>query len=273
MCLLVIVSQRSTQIRTHWGGRFPFSYLNKNSYCLFLFFIIPIYGASATVGSRNSVFVILLTVAAFLSTLDMASNEHLSASPALSSFGLFACVNLMLPVFWGVNNSVAFYVGAVTAFLGFATFCFRRSGWRLGKARALITVGGLLLMAFIVAGRPYIPPAPLRLMQTEFGGSFDPERHRITTPVSFSEDRSTDVFALTAISAPRGLRERVCHQWYYGNQLIETSPYYDVTGDPKNFQVWSNCMLRRLPSSGRGRLDVVTEGGQLIGRAWLPASR
>ena len=53
-------------------------YFNRNFYQQILFFILPIYYASATLRSRNMVFVILLTASALLSTLDVVYDRHLS---------------------------------------------------------------------------------------------------------------------------------------------------------------------------------------------------
>ncbi len=161
-------------------------YFNRNFYQQILFFILPIYYASATLRSRNVVFVILLAASALLSTLDVVYDRHLSTrwswAALFFAFNLFACINVMLPVLWGVSNLRAFYLALAASFLGFATFCFRLSHLPLWKARAVITVGGLLLILFVFNGRAYIPPAPLRLLSADFGTGFDRNSLTITRP-------------------------------------------------------------------------------------------
>lgn len=253
-------------------------YFNRNFYQQILFFILPIYYASATLRSRNTVFVTLLAASALLSTLDVVYDRHLSTkwswAALFFAFNLFACVNVMLPVLWGISNLGAFYISAAASFLGFATFCFRLSHLPLWKARAVITVGGLLLILFVFGGRAFIPPAPLRLLSAEFGSDFDRTSLKVTSPLSATPARaSVRIVGLTSIYAPLGLREQVSHEWYQDGSLVASSPFHEVTGGRKEgFRLWTGQSFN-LTSARAIRVDVVTEGGQLIGRASLPVSR
>jgi len=253
-------------------------YFNRNFYQQILFFILPVYYASATLRSRNMVFVILLAASALLSTLDVVYDRHLSTkwswAALFFAFNLFACVNMMLPVLWGISNLGAFYMGAAASFLGFATFCFRLSHLPLWKARAVITVGGVLLILFVFSGRAYIPPAPLRILNAAFGSDFDRTSLKIANPLSAAPaGASVRIVGLTSIDAPLGLREQVAHQWYLDGRLAVNSPFYQMTGGRKEgFRLWTGQSFN-LSSVRTIHLDVVTEGGQLIGRASLPVSR
>jgi hypothetical protein len=253
-------------------------YFNRNFYQQILFFILPIYYASCTLRSRNVVFVIVLAASALLSTLDVVYDRHLSTrwswAALFFAFNLFACINVMLPVLWGVSNLRAFYLALAASFLGFATFCFRLSHLPLWKARAVITVGGLLLILFVFNGRAYIPPAPLRLLSADFGTGFDRNSLTVTGPTSNVQPASSvRIVGLTSIYAPLGLREQVSHQWYLDGRLALGSPFYQVTGGRKEgFRLWTGQVFD-LTSHRAIRLDVVTEGGQLIGRASLPVLR
>ncbi|MCI0623062.1 MAG: DUF5924 family protein [Acidobacteria bacterium] len=253
-------------------------YFNRNFYQQILFFILPIYYASATLRSRNIGFVVLLAASALLSTLDVVYDRRLSARWNLAAlffaFNLFACVNVMLPVLWSISNLGALYISAVASFLAFATFCFRLSGLPLWKARALITAGGLFLMLFVFSGRAYVPPAPLRLLSAEFGSNFDRASRKVAGPLSAAPANApVQIVGLTPIHAPLGLREQVSHQWYLDGIMVSGSPFYQVTGGRREgFRLWTSQVFN-LSSSSVIRLDVVTEGGQLIGRAWLPVSR
>jgi Family of unknown function (DUF5924)/Protein of unknown function (DUF2914) len=263
-----------------WGRWFHrvIHYFNRNFYQQILFFILPVYYSSTTLRSRNIVFVILLAASALLSTLDIVDDRHLSTrwswAALFFAFNLFACVNVMLPVLWGISNLGAFYVSAAVSFLAFATFCFRLSHLPLWKARAVITVGGLLLILFVFSGRAYIPPAPLRLLSADFGSDFDRASLRIAGPLSAAPaSEPLRIVVLTSIYAPLGLREQVSHQWYVDDQLVTSSPFYRVTGGRRDgFRLWTGQVFN-LSSAGAIRLDVVTEGGQLIGRGSLPVSR
>jgi hypothetical protein len=253
-------------------------YFHRNFYQQILFFILPVYYSSATLRSRNMAFVLLLAASALLSTLDVVYDRHLSTkwswAALFFAFNLFACVNVMLPVLWGVSNLGAFYIGAAVSFLGFATFCFRLSHLPLWKARAVITVGGVLLILFVFGGRAYIPPAPLRVLNAAFGSDFDRTSLKIAGPLSAAPaGASVRIVGLTPIYAPSGLREQVAHQWYLDGRLVSSSPLHEMTGGRKEgFRLWTGQSFN-LSSARTIRLDVVTEGGQLIGRASLPVSR
>ena len=67
--------------RSRWwtGARLVINYVTKNFYQQILFFILPIYAASATLASRNILFVVLLGGSAILSTLDVIYDRHVSA--------------------------------------------------------------------------------------------------------------------------------------------------------------------------------------------------
>ena len=253
-------------------------YFNRNFYQQILFFILPVYYTSATLSSRNMVFVFFLGGSALLSTLDVIYDRHLSTkwswSALFFAFNLFACVNVMLPVLWGVSNLGAFYIAAAASFLGFVTFCFRLSHLPLWKARAVITFGGLLLILFVFGGLAYIPPAPLRLLSASFGSEFDRAALRIDNQLSAVPASSpVRVVGLTSIYAPLGLSEQVSHQWYVDRRLVSSSPFHQVTGGRnEGFRLWTGQVFD-LSAARAIRLDVVTEGGQLIGRASLPVSR
>ena len=137
----------------------------------------------------------------------------------------------MLPVLWGISNLGAFYISAAASFLGFSTFCFQLSHLPLWKARAAITVGGLLLAS---------------------------ERLRIV--------------GLTSIYAPLGLRRRSVASMVSRRQASSWFSVLSAGGRKEGFRLWTGQVFD-LTSHRAIRLDVVTEGGQLIGRSSLPVSR
>jgi hypothetical protein len=85
-----------------------------------------------------------------------------------------------------------------------------------------------------------------------------------------SSAQSLRFYGLTAIKAPLGLREKVQHRWYMNGKLVFASPFYNMIGGrEEGFRHWTSYTFERIPPGAGLRLDLVTEGGQLIGRAWL----
>ncbi len=76
------------------------------------------------------------------------------------------------------------------------------------------------------------------------------------------------LYALTAVVAPLGLVEKVSHRWYVDGAEVFASRHYAIAGGRKDgYRLWTSMALQRLPPAAEVRVDVVTQGGQLIGRA------
>jgi hypothetical protein len=76
------------------------------------------------------------------------------------------------------------------------------------------------------------------------------------------------------LRAPLGLRDRVELRWYCDSALASVSDAHAVSGGRREgFRLWSAIDLARTAGATVLRLDVVTEGGQLVGRAELPTAR
>src|SRR5919108_2568534 len=167
--------------------RFLVNFFNKNLYQQMLFFVLPIYYASATAWSRNLVFVVLVGLSAALSTLDVIYDRHLSVKPGLTAiffaFNLFALINVMLPILWSVANTETTRISGVMAFIGFLSLCYPRSR-SLFRRIALVCLIAFLLLALVELGRPFIPPAPLRLAGVQFGTDFEKESLQMESPVT-----------------------------------------------------------------------------------------
>ena len=263
-----------------WGrARFLVNYVNKNLYQQLLFFILPIYAGSTTWSSRNVVFLAVLAVSAVLSTLDIVYDRVLSARRVLAAwffaFNAFAVVTVALPVTFGVSIHQSARAGGVAAAAGFVTLAWRL--WRLGRPTAWAGVAAGALLVFLAAEytRPLVPPAPLRLTSAEFGSGLDLSRMQITGPLSrLPAGGAGRLYAVTALRAPLGLRDRVELRWYRDSVLAWVSSVHTVSGGrQEGFRLWSSFDLARVRGARAVRLDVVTESGQLVGRAELSAPR
>jgi hypothetical protein len=255
-----------------WRVRLVINYFNKNFYQQLLFFVLPIYYASATFGSRNMLFVGLMAVSAVLSTMDIVYDRYVSVRQPLTAlflaFNLFACINVMLPVLWGVSNYWALWISGMLAVAGFASILYR---WpdAGGRADKLVLSAAFVLFVLVFLLRSFIPPAPLRLVRTEFGRSI--KALQIADRLnSLPASGPMNIVGLTAINAPLGLRENVRHLWRLDGRILYASPYYSVTGGRKEgYRIWTQITWSGNLPGGALVLDVETRGGQLIGRAKL----
>jgi hypothetical protein len=255
--------------------RLLINYFQRNFYQQLLFFILPIYYLSATWGASNMLFVLLLAVSAVLATLDIIYDRYLSVNRRMLAiffaFNLFACINVMLPVVWNFKNSFALRMSALLALAGFISFSFALREVK-NRHRLLLILAAILLLAGISEiGRPLIPPAPLRLMSSGFGLGIDPENKELSDPLlQLPSGGPFKIHALTAIRAPLGLKDRVGHYWYLNGKLIYASPFIKISGGRQTgFRLWTFHTLENIEPRSTLRIDVRTEAGQLIGRAWL----
>jgi len=259
--------------------RLLINYFQRNFYQQLLFFILPIYYLSATWGASNMLFVLLLAVSALLATMDIIYDRYLSVNwwllAVFFAFNLFACINVMLPVVWNFKNSFALRLSALLALAGFVSFSFTLRGVKKRDRLRLILAAALLLAGVSEIGRSLIPPAPLRLLESGFGLGVDPLNKRLSEPLrELSAGGPFKIYALTAIGAPLGLKDRVGHRWYLNGKLVYASPFIRLSGGRKSgFRLWTFRTLKITASGSILRVDVRTEAGQLIGRARIRSAK
>ncbi len=251
--------------------RLVINYFNRNFYQQLLFFLLPIYYTSTTFGSRNMVFLVLLSISAVLSTLDVIYDRYLSVRWQLTAlffaFNLFASINVMLPVLWAVSHRWALWISAILALIGFHSMRYRLSGTRGPSSRRLQGAAAVLLLVLITMFAPYIPPAPLTLASAQFGGAI--RSLEISDPMTKLPASPGRICLMTAIKAPLGLEEGVRHRWYIDGRFLWVSRNYSFTGSHNGYRVWT--LINWNPDM-QGRVltvDVETDGDQLIGRARL----
>ena len=265
---------------TKWRGRLRLviNYVTKNFYQQLLFFLLPIYYASASAWSANLLFVGFLGVSALISTLDVVYDQHLSVRRGLTAvffaFNLFACINVMLPVLWSISNRVALPVSVALAVVAFATIRYRRGELARFHVRLHVGLAGIALVLLVALGRPLIPPAPLRVLKAEFGEAINRRALQVVRPIeTLPVGWSGRVYAVTAIYAPLGLRDRIGHRWYQDGRLVYASPYYTLEGGrTEGFRLWTSAQAKDVQLGTRLRVEVRTEAGQLVGRSEIPGA-
>jgi hypothetical protein len=127
----------------------------------------------------------------------------------------------------------------------------------------------MALVLLIALGRAFIPPAPLKMVKADFGGGIDRRALSVMAPLdALPAGWNGRVYAVTAIYAPLGLRDRVGHRWYQDGRLVYASPSYLVAGGrDQGFRLWTSAPVANIQPGSEVRVDVRTEAGQLVGRA------
>jgi hypothetical protein len=144
---------------------------------------------------------------------------------------------------------------------------------------AIITVQrwwrGLLLIGLTLAlgaggwlARTWVPPATLWLTEVAVTSQFDSQNRapgESIKQLSVAQLRSQGLFAYTAINAPRGLKERIYHEWTHNGRRVDRIALDISGGREAGYRAWTHKRNFPAEPSGRWRVRVVTEAGQMIG--------
>lgn len=243
-----------------------------------LLFLAPIYYASTTLSSRNVWFFLLLVAAALLTAIDpwyrATILRYRWASHALFAFGLFASLNVGLPLVT-MRSAWALVLSAVLSQLALIPALRRgfTQSWR--NAALLAALGGALTATVAWSLRGWIPPGPLNLSAATFARSV--ERLEPVEPVQRVSAADLQAWGgltcFTAVSAPAGLREPIYHVWRKDGTPVTRIALSPIRGGrPGGFRTYSQRSDLGADPAGRWTVDVLTAQGQLIGRVRLVVS-
>ncbi|MGH7318835.1 MAG: DUF5924 family protein [Candidatus Rokuibacteriota bacterium] len=238
-----------------------------------LLFILPGYFASTTFDAITAPFFLVLAVAALITTIDPWYRAIVGARPWLGrvffAFVLFAGLNVALSLV-GLRPARALIGGALLGPLALLPAdlvignAWLRVALRTGLSAA--TAGAL---AWILT--PAIPPVPLHLVSptmTRAVVDFEPVGVLGSSLSAALLAEGSGLVAYTPVSAPAGLQQPIAHRWRHEGRLVETVPLPTPVrgGRAAGFRTYSR--KTDFPPAARGRwsVDVVTAGGQLIGR-------
>ena len=237
-----------------------------------LFFIIPFFFITTTWNSGQAVFTILLGLAALVSLVDPLYYKWLAPRRwiylAFHALTLFAVLLTALPIIFHLSTpqSYAWSLGiAVLLALPSLGGLFPAWNWR--------SVLGVLVLAGVVGfagwmGRTWVPPATLWLTDVAISTSLD---NRSRKPgerlrsLSLAQLHANGLYAFTAINAPRGLKERIFHEWTHNGRQVDRISLEISGGRDAGYRAWSHKRNFPQAAAGRWRVRVVTEAGQMIG--------
>jgi hypothetical protein len=227
------------------------SYATRILYQETLFFLLPFYVRSSTLGSVNVAFTGALIGLAVLACLDLAFDRWLRASAAFAaSFSFlvsFSALQLLLPLVVRVPYSRAAPLALALAFAGTLVLlgAARTLGWR---RRALGLVPSAAVALLLLLAPRLVPPAPLRL------GSLTLAPEVEAPGLTRAEAR---------VVAPVPVPVELSVRWTRAGELLRESRPVHVTAHDAGFRVWDAALV---PGRGVLRVELLTESGQLLGR-------
>lgn len=234
-----------------------------------LLFIFPFYIESTTFPSVNIVFAAVIGGMTILVNWFTLYRRWIISSPAAGAIyyasTLFAALNFILPVIIGLNNSLSLLVSSSAAGILTALFLLPvKPGIRRPENIIRITAGLAAAVALIWLFKIIIPPAPLRLIS--WSACREIKNYAAVDPfTSVRASTSDEIYFLSNIFAPKGLKENIEHLWTHEGRPLFSIDLKEIRGGKRSgFATWSKHRLIEGP--GRYCVKVKTKAGQLIGR-------
>ncbi len=253
------------------AGYWVLTYLLKNLYQAMLFFLLPFYWQSMTLGTPNQWFVLLLGIGAVVATMDLLFDNVLMTRRWLATtyftLVLFAALNLAIPALLiGLDARWALLGACAATTVSFLSFHPRLAGrwWRRPEG-LVVSVGVAVLAGFALT--PAVPPVPHHLVHGRVGiDRIDDDLGIEIRGIHASKmDR---LEGLTRVLAPGEGSAQLTHVWRHDGHVAWTDDNPDQSRDDAIVVARSELPPGAIPNPAAGRwsLDVQTADGRLIGR-------
>jgi Protein of unknown function (DUF2914) len=230
-----------------------------------LFYLLPLWWASAVWGSWNIVFPTALTAMVLLSCFDYQWRNWVLNRPivhgAWSAIVLFAALIPAAAVL-SVPLTVSLAVSAAVASLLAAAAVVPRM--RLGRNGRVIAIMVIMATAAVLVSRAAETLPPVPVMRVASGAGTAVHQRALTGAADTFAVGTKRVYVWFAIAVPEGYRQTVRFEWYRdgvaAGNVVETLV---VGGRADGFRTWS---YRSAPAAGNWRVDLRTDSSQLIAR-------
>jgi hypothetical protein len=255
---------------------FVMTYVLKNLYQGMLFFLLPFYWRSATLDTPNQWFVVVLAVCAGLSTLDVVFDQVLMrwkvAASVFYFVTLFACLNLVIPALLPNMRSLV----SMTAAAAISSLAF----WMMHVptrwlARPVVVVAlvvwtlGSLLGAYF--GRAGVPPVAMYVSYGAVGPELLSDGRLSIEASKLHHSLIHELHAVTDVMVPGGKGDHLVHVWTHEGEEVDREVDVDVSVEDPTGTVRLRSQLdpKALAHDpvGNWTVDVMTQDGQLVGRA------
>lgn len=236
-----------------------------------LFFVIPFFFVTTAWNSGQAIFTTLLIGFGIISILDPLYYRWLSRRRWLyfiyHSVTLFAVLLTALPMLLHIPTGTSYLHALVIAVILSVFSVERDLPWRWYWSTLMVAVLMAAAIGFGILVRPWVPPASLWLTDVAITSEIDnAQRAPQNKLLVVSEGQlKKGLYAYTSIHAPRGLHERIYHEWTLNGETVDRIALDIHGGREEGYRAWTHKLNFPLQSHGHWQIRVTTEAGQLIG--------
>ena len=236
------------------------------------FFSLPFFFATTSWTTPQAFFTGTLVVAGLATIWDPIYYGQIAARRALflifHALSVFVTMLVALPILLHLTTAQSLGLASISIALfslpGLAQVLDRQKPLQL----LALLLGAIALGLLMWQIRFWVPPATLWVRQAVITDRVDVASKTpgaALATVTPEQLHAQGLYAYTAIYAPRQLRELVYHRWVLNGQEVNRIALDIVGGREEGYRAWSHKQGFPADPRGRWRVDVVTEGGQLIG--------
>ena len=235
-----------------------------------LFFVVPFFFITTAWASGQLVFTSLLITFAIVSLVDPLYYHWLAAKRWLyfvfHGLTLFAALLTALPLLFQLPTPKSYVWSLGISVLLTTPGVMRSMSMSWWKRSIAALAFALLTFAFGIFVRPWIPPASLWLTQVAITDHIDESRSPTQEFKTITNTQlHAGIYAYTAIHAPRGLHERIYHQWIYKGKKMDKIALDISGGRDEGYHTWTHKNNFPAEAAGEWQIQVMTAADQIIG--------
>jgi len=230
-----------------------------------LFFLVPVWFGSMTLGSINMVAPILLAgvalFACFPGKFRQTMLEHPRARTIYCSSVLFVALVPAAAVEMGASPRLSAALAAGVAWLA-SSLATSRVPLTTRVGRIELGAGALVAALVCALAAPLLPPVPVACTESAIGTAV--HNREIEGVAERFPAGTKKVYAWFQVHVPRRYRQGIRFEWYRdGDQVGDVSAREIVGGREQGYRTSSSMSS---PKSGSWRVDLLTDASQLIAR-------
>ncbi|QLF92928.1 DUF2914 domain-containing protein [Pseudomonas sp. ABC1] len=237
-----------------------------------LFFILPFFFVTTAWNSSQALFTGLLGAAALVALIDPLYYRWLAPRRwiylAFHALTLFAVLLTVLPLILHLSTAQSYqWALGIAVLFALPSFSGLFPHWGFRRLLAIISIAALVGLGGWEI-RSWVPPATLWMTDMVVSDSLDPGQRRPGQSIQQIDSAKlglNGLYAYTAISAPRGLKERIYHEWSQADRVIDRIALEIDGGIKTGYRAWSHKRNFPPKAAGQWKVRVVTDSGQVIG--------